>query len=95
MVKVYNRTLTVISFEHGWVPICSDNAWILPDWTPSATVATPPGAVRVTVDPGVPADFRGVVSVIVSETGIDVVRGFPDEPMADCRGRPQVQAEPQ
>jgi hypothetical protein len=87
MVKVYNRTLTVISFEHGWVPICSDNAWFLPDWTPSPTVTTPPGAVRVAVDPGVPPDFRGVVSVIVSENGVDVVHGDPGV-MPKCAGMP-------
>jgi hypothetical protein len=87
MVKVYNRTLSVISFEHGWVPICSDNAWFLPDWTPAPTVATPTGAVNVEIDPGVPADFRGVVSVIVSDNGVNVVRGDPGE-LPKCAGLP-------
>jgi len=87
-VHIYNRTLAVISFDHGWVPICSMGSYRLPDWGPPS-LSPPPGAVRVSIDPGVPADFRGVVSVVVSETGTETMRGDPDDrQLAKCAGLP-------
>ena len=88
-IKVYNRTLTVVSFDGGWVPICSTGAELgLPPW-PSADTSPPPGSVPITFDLGVPAEYRGVVSVIVSEDGVQVIRGEAVESdLPKCSGAP-------
>jgi hypothetical protein len=89
LVKIYNRTLTVVSFDGGWVPICSTGSeGGLPPW-PSPITSPPLGAVPITFDLGVPADYKGIVSVIVSEVGIQVIRGEPVESeLPKCSGAP-------
>ena len=88
-VNVYNRTLTVVSFDGGWVPICSTGSRSgLPPW-PTPTISAPPGAVAIKLDLEVPADYTGVLSVIVSEKGVQVVRGeVNEEDLPECAGRP-------
>jgi hypothetical protein len=88
-IKIYNRTLTSISYEGGWVPICSMGVQSgLPPW-PSAITPPPPGSPLITFDLGVPADYKGVVSVIVSEGGVQVIRGDPNEQdLPKCSGVP-------
>ena len=88
-IKVYNRTLTVVSFDGGWVPICSTGAELgLPPW-PSADTSPPPGSVPITFDLGVPADYKGVVSVVVSEDGVQVIHGEAVESdLPKCSGAP-------
>jgi hypothetical protein len=89
LVKIYNRTLTVVSFDGGWVPICSTGAeGGLPPW-PSPITSPPPGSVPITFDLGVPADYKGVVSVIVSEDGVQVIRGeIVERDLPECAGAP-------
>lgn len=88
-VKVYNRTLTDVSLDGWWVLNCSTGSQSgLPPW-PSPTATAPPGAVVVNLDLDVPADYKGVLSVIVSEKGIQVVRGEVNErDLPECAGRP-------
>jgi hypothetical protein len=88
-VRIYNRTLTVVSFDGGWVPICSMTAELgLPPW-PSPRTSPPPGSVPITFDLGVPADHKGVVSVIVSEDGVLVIHGERVESdLPKCAGAP-------
>jgi hypothetical protein len=89
LVKIYNRTLTTISYEGGWVASCSDGLQDgLPPW-PSPKSSPPPGSVPITFDLGLPADYKGPMSVIISATGVEVVRGFPNESdLPDCHGVP-------
>ena len=62
LVRIYNRTLTTVSYESGWVPICSMGVeGGLPPW-PSAVVPAPRGSAPITFDLGVPADYKGVIS---------------------------------
>jgi hypothetical protein len=88
-VKVYNRTLTDLSVDGWWVLNCSTGSQSgLPPW-PSPITTPPPGSVPVTIDLGVPADYRGVLTVIVSEEGVKVVRGEVSErDLPECSGRP-------
>ena len=88
-VKVYNRTLTDVSLDGWLVPNCSTSSRSgLPPW-PSSIASRPPGAVPVDLDLDVPTDYKGVVSVIVSETGVQVVRGEVREgDLPECAGRP-------
>ena len=90
-VKVYNRTLTQINIEGEWVLACSmDPHTGLPPW-PSQTPSAPPEAVVIHLDLDVPADYTGVLSVIVSQEGVRVVRGEVDErALPECAGRPQA-----
>jgi hypothetical protein len=89
LVRIYNRTLAVISYDGGWVPICamgSHNG--LPPWPP-ASPSAPPDAVRVAFDLAVPADFKGEISVVVSDRGVSVTRGAIDErDLPSCAGKP-------
>jgi hypothetical protein len=88
-VKVYNRTLSQLNVDGEWVLACSmDSRTGLPPW-PSQTFSAPPEAVNVHLDLDVPADYTGVLSVIVSQEGVQVVRGEIDESgLPDCAGRP-------
>lgn len=90
-VKVYNRTLTTIRFEGGWVPICSMGAQSgLPPW-PSPRISPPPGTAAVTFDLDVPADYVGVISVVVSDGDVDVIKGEVDQDdLPECAGRPPL-----
>jgi len=88
-VNVYNRTLTVVSFDGMWVPICSTGSRSgLPPW-PTQTISAPPGAVAVKVDLDVPANYTGILSVVVSEKGVQVIRGEIQEwDLPECAGSP-------
>jgi hypothetical protein len=88
-IKIYNRTLTSISYEGGWVPICSMGVQSgLPPW-PSPITSPPPGSPSITFDLDVPADYKGVISVIVSEKGVEVIHGEVNErDLPECAGRP-------
>jgi hypothetical protein len=88
-VNVYNQTQAVVSFDGVWVPICSMGSRSgLPPW-PSPVMSAPPGAVAINVDLDVPPDYTGVLSVIISEEGLEVVRGEVDEEsLPECAGRP-------
>jgi hypothetical protein len=45
--------------------------------------------MAVDLDLDVPADYKGVLSVIVSETGVQVVRGeVLERDLPTCAGRP-------
>jgi hypothetical protein len=88
-VKVYNRTLTTVSFDGGWVPICSMGAFSgLPPW-PSPVTSPPPGTPRIAFDLDAPSDYGGVISVIVSERGVEVIQGEVAEgDLPVCSGHP-------
>jgi hypothetical protein len=88
-VNVYNQTQAVVSFDGMWVPICSTGSRSgLPPWAASGPSA-PPGAVAVNVDLDVSPDYTGVLSVIISEKGVQVVRGEVDEEgLPECAGLP-------
>jgi hypothetical protein len=78
-VIIYNRTLTPVAFEGGWVPSCDRTSFVrLPPW-PSPKVTPPPGTPNIIIDLGVPSTFVGELAVIVTETGVEVVRGGIDE----------------
>jgi hypothetical protein len=89
LVRVYNRTLTTVSYEGGWVPICSKGVQSgLPPW-PSPIISPPPGSAPITFDLDVPADYVGVISVVVSESGVEVIHGEVDEDdLPECAGKP-------
>ena len=88
-VKVYNRTLTQLNVDGEWVLACSMDAQAgLPPWS-SRTPSAPPEAVDIHLDLEVPADFTGVLSVIISQEGVHVVHGDVDERgLRECAGRP-------
>jgi len=88
-VKVYNRTLTHLNVDGEWVLACSMDAHTgLPPWS-SQTPSAPPESVDIHLDLEVPADFTGVLSVIISQEGVQVVRGDVDERgLRECAGRP-------
>ena len=88
-VKVYNRTLTQLNVDGEWVLACSmDPQTGLPPW-PSQTPSAPPEAIDIHLDLDVPADYKGVLSVIISQEGVQVVRGEVDERgLPECAGRP-------
>jgi hypothetical protein len=88
-VRIYNRTTSVVSFDGGWVPICAMGSQSgLPPW-PSPITSPPPGSVPIAFDLGVPGDYRGLISVVVSETGVQVTRGeVTESDLPDCEGRP-------
>jgi hypothetical protein len=90
-VKVYNRTLTTIPFGDAWVLICDKELFDLARW-PTAyrpQISPPPGAAALSVDLGVPSDYKGDVSVIVSDKGVQVIRGDVDEGiLPPCAGVP-------
>jgi len=88
-VKVYNRTLTTVSFDGGWVPICSVGAFSgLPPW-PSSVTSPPPGTPKVAFDLDAPSDYVGIISVVISEAGVDVMHTEIDEAdLPECSGRP-------
>jgi hypothetical protein len=90
-VRVYNRTLVQLNVDGEWVLACSmDPQTGLPPWS-SHTPSAPPEAIEIHVDLGVPAEFIGVLSVIISEEGVQVVRGEVDERgLGECAGRPPV-----
>jgi hypothetical protein len=89
LVRIYNRTLTNISYESGWVPMCSKGVeGGLPPW-PSGAAPAPRGSAPVRFDLGMPADYKGVISVIVSETGVEVIHGEVNErDLPEGAGRP-------
>jgi len=89
VVRVYNRTLTTVSFDGGWVPICSMGSVSgLPPW-PSPIPSPPPGTPRIDFDLDVPSDYVGIISVVVSETGVEVIHGEVDEDdLPECSGHP-------
>jgi len=101
-VEVYNRTLTAITFDHGWVPSCAMRKYQLPGWGPMGSAsptaylpglgpsaATPPeGAVRVAILPGISKDDWGIYSVVVSETGVETItRPSSEGTLPACAGR--------
>ena len=89
VVRVYNRTLTTVSFEGGWVPICSVGTVTgLPPWL-SPVPSPPPGTPQIAFDLDVPPDYVGVISVVVSESGVEVIHGEVDEDdLPECSGHP-------
>ena len=86
-IAIYNRTATPVAFDGGWVPACDQiNFAQTPPW-PSPRTTSPPGTPHVTFDLGVPAGYVGEVNVIITETGVEVVRGFlADADLPKCRG---------
>jgi hypothetical protein len=88
-VKVYNRTLTTVSYDGGWVPMCSMGAVSgLPPWPPPIT-SPPPGTTRIAFDLDVPSDYVGIISVVVSERSVEVIHGEVDEDdLPECSGHP-------
>lgn len=92
LVQIYNRTVAVVRFGEAWAPACNwKTDYDLAEW-PSISpprVSPPPGAVPLSVDIGVPSDYNGNVSIIVSEAGVEVVRGNIDErDLPRCAGSP-------
>jgi hypothetical protein len=90
-VLIYNRTLTSVRVGDAWVPICAKGVFDLAHWpTPwPPQVSPPPGAPHVSVDLGVSSDYNGNVSVIVSESGVEVIRGDIEEKiLPKCAGVP-------
>jgi hypothetical protein len=90
-VKIYNRTLTTVRFGDAWVVICDKELFDLARW-PTAyppQISPPPGAAALSVDLAVPSDYKGDVSVIVSDKGVQVIRGDVDEgSLPPCAGVP-------
>jgi hypothetical protein len=91
MVKIYNRTLTTVRFGDAWVLICDKELFDLARW-PTVNppqISPPPGTAALSVDLGVPSDYKGNVSVIVSVKGVEVIRGDVDEgSLPHCAGVP-------
>jgi hypothetical protein len=86
-VIIHNRTLTTVAFDGGWVPRCDRTSFgRLPPW-PSPRISPPPGTPHINFDLGVPPTYVGEVTVIITETGVEVVRGFvADGSLPQCAG---------
>jgi hypothetical protein len=81
LVVVYNRTAEAVRFDEAWVPGCTRSAFLREDWPrpEPPQMSPPPGSISLEPDLGVPPDYRGDVTVVVTETGVEVVRGPIDE----------------
>lgn len=91
LVVVYNRTQTAVRFDEVWVAACDRTSFGIADWPKAAPsqVPPPPGAVPLSVDLGVPSDYRSTVTIVVSEQGVQVTRGLIDESgLGRCSGVP-------
>lgn len=92
MVQIYNRTVVSVRFGEAWAPGCNwKTDYDLAQWpqVSAPRVSPPVGAVPLSVDLGVPPDYRGNVSIIVSEAGVEVVRGDINESdLPRCAGVP-------
>ncbi len=92
MVQIYNRAVVSVRFGEAWAPACNwKTDYDLAEWPRISPprVSPPPGAVPLSVDLGVLPDYNGNVSVIVSEAGVEVVRGDINErDLPRCAGVP-------
>lgn len=91
MVRIYNRTLTAVSFGGEWAPPCDMAIFIRASWpSPDPRRMSPPaGSVTFSADLGVPPNYTGDVTIIVSSAGVEIVQGIINEDrLPRCAGVP-------
>lgn len=96
-VKIYNRTLISVRFGDVWGAACQKTNFDLASWPsqPPTRMAAPANAVPLSVDLGVPSDYRGNVSIIVSEAGVEVIPGdISEDRLPRCAGVPPASVLP-
>jgi hypothetical protein len=91
MVRIYNRTLTEVSFGGEWAPPCDMAIFDRASWpSPDPRRMPPPaGSVTFSADLGVPPSYQGDVTIIVSRAGVEIVQGIIDQDqLPRCAGVP-------
>lgn len=86
-ITIYNRTATPVAFDGGWVATCDRVTFAqTPPW-PSPLTTPPPGTPHISFDLGVPSGYVGEVAVIITEQGVEVLRGgIADASLPRCHG---------